>query len=427
MNRTFTSATEATAESAVAVDVVGYRFHPRDDELVNHYLRRKLLNLSTGRVSIPEIKVYSFDPWDLLGLVDNKLDEWIFYCYCPRDYKYVNSKRSNRTTKSGHWKPTGKIREVKIKRTKKKIGIKKTLVFYKKGKGYPRGIITEYVMHEYEYIADPNSPHKENFTLCKLKRKRDKRINKDHDKLDSIVTMDSSLDQCHPISDVEKTSPSYRGPNAFDCENQRPPLLGSNGCSNQQQTTCDSSEASHLVVSDFGNQMSPLEKGDGGDTVEQGSCEYSEANCMRVSDFLIPITPLQTSYQVGCEHGEANCLMASDSGSHVSPLKDDGCSTLLTPSSLESHSVFENDKLGHLMDSVSGISPWQTPQAEQPTPLERELYSSRAPSPEVENQKLSENPFLTATEWGDCFHSAFPEINPELVDLMLTYPPESIF
>ncbi|CAI0384496.1 unnamed protein product [Linum tenue] len=267
----------------------------------------------------------------------------------------------------------------------------------------------------------------ENFTLCKLKRKRDKRINKDHDKLDSIVTMDSSLDQCHPISDVEKTSPSYRGPNAFDCENQRPPLLGSNGCSNQQQTTCDSSEASHLVVSDFGNQMSPLEKGDGGDTVEQGSCEYSEANCMRVSDFLIPITPLQTSYQVGCEHGEANCLMASDSGSHVSPLKDDGCSTLLTPSSLESHSVFENDKLGHLMDSVSGISPWQTPQAEQPTPLERELYSSRAPSPEVENQKLSENPFLTATEWGDCFHSAFPEINPELVDLMLTYPPESIF
>ncbi|CAI0384497.1 unnamed protein product [Linum tenue] len=67
MNRTFTSATEATAESAVAVDVVGYRFHPRDDELVNHYLRRKLLNLSTGRVSIPEIKVYSFDPWDLLG------------------------------------------------------------------------------------------------------------------------------------------------------------------------------------------------------------------------------------------------------------------------------------------------------------------------------------------------------------------------
>ncbi|CAI0432448.1 unnamed protein product [Linum tenue] len=162
MNPNFTSVMEGAAESTATARAVGFRFHPRDDELVNYYLRYKLLGENTGSISIPEIKVYSFDPWELLGWMDNKLDEWIFYCYCPRHYKYVNSKRSNRTTKNGHWKPTGKVREVKMKRTKKKIGTKKTLVFYKKEEGSSKGIITQYVMHEYEYIADPNSPSKVN-------------------------------------------------------------------------------------------------------------------------------------------------------------------------------------------------------------------------------------------------------------------------
>ncbi|CAI0432580.1 unnamed protein product [Linum tenue] len=413
MNPNFTSVMEGAAESTATARVVGFRFHPRDDELVNHYLRYKLLGENTGSVSIPEIKVYSFDPWELLGWMDNKLDEWIFYCYCPRHYKYVNSKRSNRTTKNGHWKPTGKVREVKLKRTKKKIGTKKTLVFYKKEEGSSKGIITQYVMHEYEYIADPNSPSMENFTLCKLKRKRDKRINKNHDKLDHRVTMHSSREQCHPISDVGKSNPSFKAtlPNAFDCENQRPPLLGDNGCSSIVQTTCDSSEANRLVISDFGNQTSP-------------SCEYSEANCMKISDFLTPITPPLKidDYQVGREYSEANCLVAYDLRSHVSPLKDDGCSSLVMPSKdLESHSIFENDKLDNLVDSVSGIHPHQTVQVEQPTPYEGELYNSAPPSLEAENEKLLENSFLTRTNFGDWVNSGFPEISQELIDLMVNY------
>ncbi|CAI0432579.1 unnamed protein product [Linum tenue] len=346
---------EGAAESTATARVVGFRFHPRDDELVNHYLRYKLLGENTGSVSIPEIKVYSFDPWELLGRACSLFALVMFF------------------------------------QTKMNITKVYTLAC--------RLVIVYHLQ--------------ENFTLCKLKRKRDKRINKNHDKLDHRVTMHSSREQCHPISDVGKSNPSFKAtlPNAFDCENQRPPLLGDNGCSSIVQTTCDSSEANRLVISDFGNQTSP-------------SCEYSEANCMKISDFLTPITPPLKidDYQVGREYSEANCLVAYDLRSHVSPLKDDGCSSLVMPSKdLESHSIFENDKLDNLVDSVSGIHPHQTVQVEQPTPYEGELYNSAPPSLEAENEKLLENSFLTRTNFGDWVNSGFPEISQELIDLMVNY------
>ncbi|CAI0432449.1 unnamed protein product [Linum tenue] len=350
MNPNFTSVMEGAAESTATARAVGFRFHPRDDELVNYYLRYKLLGENTGSISIPEIKVYSFDPWELLGRA----------CSLLRISDVLSNQNEH-----------NKVRLV--------------IVYHLQ----------------------------ENFTLCKLKRKRDKRINKNDNKLDHRVTMHSSREQCHPISDVGKSNPSYKAtlPNAFDCENQRPPLLGGNGCSSIVQTTCDSSEASRLVISDFGNQTSP-------------SCEYSEANCMKISDFLTPITPPVKidDYQVCREYSEASCLVACDLRSHVSPLKDDGCSSLVMPSKdLESHSIFENDKLYNLVDSVSGIHPHQTVQVEQPTPYEGELYNSAAPSLEAENEKLLENSFLTRTNFGDWVNSAFPEISQELIDLMVNY------
>lgn len=79
-----------------------------------------------------------------------KSNDRAWYFFCPRDFKYANSRRSNRKTKMGFWKPTGNLRNVKGIRTKEIIGTKRTLVFYEKA-GKVK-IKTNWIMHEYEYI-----------------------------------------------------------------------------------------------------------------------------------------------------------------------------------------------------------------------------------------------------------------------------------
>jgi hypothetical protein len=47
---------------------VGFRFRPTDEELVNHYLKNKLLdNDSIVNNVIPEVDVCKYEPWELPG------------------------------------------------------------------------------------------------------------------------------------------------------------------------------------------------------------------------------------------------------------------------------------------------------------------------------------------------------------------------
>nr|GME00029.1 NAC domain-containing protein 86-like [Ipomoea batatas] len=150
----------------------GFRFHPTDDELVGYYLKRKTEGLEIELEVIPEVDLYKFDPWELpdKSFLPKRDMEWFFFC--PRDKKYPNGSRTNRATKSGYWKATGKDRRIACQPAT--VGYRKTLVFYR-GRA-PLGDRTDWVMHEYR-ISDEDSHGNPSFqgpfALCRVIKRND--------------------------------------------------------------------------------------------------------------------------------------------------------------------------------------------------------------------------------------------------------------
>lgn len=69
--------------------------------------------------------------------------DWYFFSH--KDKKYPTGTRTNRATVAGFWKATG--RDKVIYSSFSKIGMRKTLVFYK-GRA-PHGQKSDWIMHEY--------------------------------------------------------------------------------------------------------------------------------------------------------------------------------------------------------------------------------------------------------------------------------------
>lgn len=46
----------------------GFRFHPTDEELVVHYLKKKAASVPLPVAIIAEVDLYKFDPWELPGM-----------------------------------------------------------------------------------------------------------------------------------------------------------------------------------------------------------------------------------------------------------------------------------------------------------------------------------------------------------------------
>ncbi|XVF31550.1 hypothetical protein REPUB_Repub17cG0000300 [Reevesia pubescens] len=150
----------------------GFRFHPTDEELVIYYLKRKINRRKIELEIIPEVDLYKCEPWDLPGkaLLPSKDLEWYFFS--PRDRKYPNGSRTNRATKSGYWKATGKDR--KVNSQMRAVGMKKTLVYYR-GRA-PHGSRTGWVMHEYrlddrECESASTCLNNDAYALCRVFKK----------------------------------------------------------------------------------------------------------------------------------------------------------------------------------------------------------------------------------------------------------------
>nr|WGV39939.1 cup-shaped cotyledon 1 transcription factor [Orchis italica]WGV39940.1 cup-shaped cotyledon 1-like transcription factor [Orchis italica] len=123
----------------------GFRFHPTDEELITHYLLKKVLDCNFTSRAIAEIDLNKCEPWELP--VKAKMGEKEWYFFSLRDRKYPTGLRTNRATEAGYWKATGKDREIYSTRTGSLVGMKKTLVFYR-GRA-PKGEKSNWVMHEY--------------------------------------------------------------------------------------------------------------------------------------------------------------------------------------------------------------------------------------------------------------------------------------
>ncbi|KAG1368179.1 NAC transcription factor NAM-2 [Cocos nucifera] len=157
----------------------GFRFHPTDEELVVHYLKKKAASAPLPVTIIAEVDLYKFDPWELPGKANFGEQEWYFFS--PRDRKYPNGARPNRAATSGYWKATGTDKPILTSRGAQKVGVKKALVFY--GGKPPKGIKTDWIMHEYRLAdsspgsssrppgSEKSSLRMDDWVLCRIYKK----------------------------------------------------------------------------------------------------------------------------------------------------------------------------------------------------------------------------------------------------------------
>ncbi|KAG6488940.1 hypothetical protein ZIOFF_050198 [Zingiber officinale] len=131
----------------------GFRFHPTDEELLLYYLKKKVSYEKFELEVIREVDLNKIEPWDLqerCRIGSAAQNEWYFFSH--KDRKYPTGSRTNRATTAGFWKATG--RDKCIRNSYSKIGMRKTLVFYR-GRA-PHGQKTDWIMHEYR-LEDSDS------------------------------------------------------------------------------------------------------------------------------------------------------------------------------------------------------------------------------------------------------------------------------
>ncbi|KAJ4843415.1 hypothetical protein Tsubulata_011665 [Turnera subulata] len=193
----------------------GFRFHPTDEELVDYYLRKKIASKRIDLDVIKDVDLYKIEPWDLQELCKigtEEQNEWYFFSH--KDKKYPTGTRTNRATKAGFWKATGRDKAIYSRHSL--IGMRKTLVFYK-GRA-PNGQKSDWIMHEYRLETNENGTPQasvlnpfiliqqveEGWVVCRVFKKRMPTMRKvsEYDSpcwYDDQVSFMSDLDSPRPI------------------------------------------------------------------------------------------------------------------------------------------------------------------------------------------------------------------------------------
>ncbi|KAJ9681040.1 hypothetical protein PVL29_020105 [Vitis rotundifolia] len=171
----------------------GFRFHPTEEELLNYYLRKKVLYEKIDLDVIRDVDLNKLEPWDIqekCRIGSTPQNDWYFFSH--KDKKYPTGTRTNRATAAGFWKATG--RDKVIHSSFKRIGMRKTLVFYK-GRA-PHGQKSDWIMHEYRLDDNTNDTQvsnavaeaqEEGWVVCRIFKKKNH-----HKTVESSSPMSSS-------------------------------------------------------------------------------------------------------------------------------------------------------------------------------------------------------------------------------------------
>ncbi|KAJ8749174.1 hypothetical protein K2173_018645 [Erythroxylum novogranatense] len=146
----------------------GFRFHPTDEELLHYYLQKKVSFQKFDMEVIREIDLNKLEPWQLrerCRIGSTPQNEWYFFSH--KDRKYPTGSRTNRATNAGFWKATG--RDKCIRNSYKKIGMRKTLVFYR-GRA-PHVQKYDWIMHEYR-LEDGDDQGSSSVIVCRVFKKK---------------------------------------------------------------------------------------------------------------------------------------------------------------------------------------------------------------------------------------------------------------
>ncbi|CDP08622.1 unnamed protein product [Coffea canephora] len=175
----------------------GFRFHPTEEELLQYYLRKKVAYEKIDLDVIRDVDLNKLEPWDIQGSTPQ--NDWYFFSH--KDKKYPTGTRTNRATAAGFWKATG--RDKVIYSNSRRIGMRKTLVFYK-GRA-PHGQKSDWIMHEYRLddnstsnnaaevenvcnAAGEAAAQEEGWVVCRIFKKKNHHIIKSLDHATPFVT-----------------------------------------------------------------------------------------------------------------------------------------------------------------------------------------------------------------------------------------------
>uniref|UniRef100_A0A453QJU4 NAC domain-containing protein n=1 Tax=Aegilops tauschii subsp. strangulata TaxID=200361 RepID=A0A453QJU4_AEGTS len=125
----------------------GFRFHPTEEELLTYYLAKKVASQRIDLDVIPDVDLNKLEPWDIqerCRIGTGPQNDW--YLFSHKDKKYPTGTRTNRATAAGFWKATGRDKAIYSAAGSGRIGMRKTLVFYK-GRA-PHGHKSDWIMHE---------------------------------------------------------------------------------------------------------------------------------------------------------------------------------------------------------------------------------------------------------------------------------------